>query len=280
MVKKIIVLFLFITVFILSFGLSGCENGGEGLTVAVTIAPEAAFVRAVGGSLVNIVTLVPPGYSPESYEPSAKAMVEFSKAAVFFSIGVPSELSLKTQNVNRIALDKKAAEVYPERFFGEERDPHIWLSPKRAIVMVEAVAAELSRLDPENAGTYTQNAEAYIASLNALDAEIKDIFSDASDKKFIVFHPAFGYFADDYGLSMYALQEEGKDPDPARIMELIDLAKESGITTVFYQQEETGAQFEAFIDEIGGTGVALNPLSEDYINNMKNMANAMRGAMK
>ncbi|MGB4659342.1 MAG: zinc ABC transporter substrate-binding protein, partial [Mobilitalea sp.] len=127
---------------------------------------------------------------------------------------------------------------------------------------------------------YEQNAVDYIAQLDEVDQEIKDALKGVESKNFIVYHPAFGYIADDYGLKMYALEEEGKEATAQHLQDMIDLAKEENIKVIFYQEEIDSSQSEAFAEEIGGKTIQLAPLAADYINNLKNMAKTMAEAMQ
>ena len=130
--------------------------------VAVSIVPERTFVEAVCGDTVDIVTLIPPGSNPGNYEPTAQEMEAFGDAALYFSIGVATEEANILPNagdVKVVALEDEVAAVYADRTFASGgRDPHIWLSPKRVKVMVEAIAREMSALDPDNEELYEQNA--------------------------------------------------------------------------------------------------------------------------
>lgn len=289
--KKILSLILSVSLGIGAVMLTACKNNAETsgedsnkLMVAVSIVPEATFAQAVCGDLAEIVTLVPPGSSPETYEPTPEAMTKFSEADIYFSIGVPVEESFILPNVGDVpvvALAEKAAEVYPDRTFAEgERDPHNWLSPKRVKVMVQVIADEMVKLDAANKDTYTKNAESYIAELDKLDAGIKTALEGVTNRKIVVYHPAFGYLADDYDLEMFALEEEGKEATPQHLQEMIDLAKEQDIKVIFYQAEIDSSQSEAYAEEIGGKSMQLEPLAADYIENLKKMAQTMAEAMK
>ena len=133
--------------------------------VAVTIIPEKTFVEAVCGDKVEIITLVPPGSSPETYEPAPMEMEQFSRADIYFSIGVPIEeayIMPFTGDIKTVGIHEAAAKVYPDRTFENgERDPHIWLSPKRVIVMIDRIAEEMSLIDENNRAFYEGNAEKY-----------------------------------------------------------------------------------------------------------------------
>ncbi len=289
------VILLFLVAFILSTaGCSGEEAVEEGkeaepekIVVAATIVPQKTFVEAVGGDLTEVVLLVPPGNSPANYEPTPQEMERFARAELYFTIGVPTEAenilprAAELENLKIVTLQDEIAAAYPDREIAAgRRDPHTWLSPKRAIVMVEAMARELSLLDEANSEIYSENARQYIAELEELDRYLQEIFDTVPNNQFIVFHPAFGYLADDYGLKMYALEEGGKEATPQRMQEMIDLAKEEGIKVIFYQSEIDSQQSVSFAEEIGGKTIQLAPLSPHYIDNLKEMASTMAEALQ
>lgn len=251
--------------------------------VAVTILPQKAFVEAVCGDLAEVISVVPPGYSPENFEPTPQQRETFSKASVYFTIGVPAEKTILPglTNMNIVDLAEKVAAAYPDREFAPgSRDPHIWLSPKRAKVMVETIASAMSALDAKNAQTYKENAKGYLKELDRADAAIKETFQKVQNRKFVAFHPAYGYFADDYGLEMYALEENGKEATPKQLQDMIDLAKAENIKAIFCGAETDSRQSSAFAEEIGGEKVILDHLSDDYIPNLERMAEAVAGAMQ
>jgi len=269
---------------------AGCSNqpsterGNEKNVVAVTVLPQKALVEAVCGDLAEVVTIVPPGNSPGNYEPTPQEMENFSRASVYFTIGVPTEkanILPKAEDMKIVDLPAWVAKEYSDREFSPgKRDPHIWLSPKRAKVMVEVIAETMAGLDADNAQTYQDNAEAFLKELDRVDAEITETFATIQNKTFIVFHPAYGYFADDYGLRMYALEENGKEATPQHLQDMIDLARAENIKVIFSQAEIDSKQPDAFAEEIGGEKIMLEPLSEDYIANLEHMAKAISGAVQ
>lgn len=288
-IKKIIGLIAVIG--LVAGAMSGCKNetvskeqdSGK-IIVAVSIVPQETFVNAVCGELADVVTMIPPGNSPENYEPTPQLIQEFSNADIYFSIDVPTEESFIYPNISPktqvVSLADKVAEEYPDRELDGGRDPHIWMSPKRAVVMVRTIAEEMGKLDSKNSETYNSNAEEYIKKIEKADEDIQNALNNVESKKFIVFHPAFGYFADDYGLKMYALEEDGKEATSEHLREMIDLSKKENIKVIFYQAEIDSSQSKAFAEEIGGKTIQLEPLSADYINNLENMAKIIAEAMK
>ncbi|HRX13579.1 MAG TPA: zinc ABC transporter substrate-binding protein [Eubacteriales bacterium] len=259
---------------------AGCtpKITNDKITVAVTIVPLAGFVKAVCGDKVNVITLIPPGYSPATYEPTPQQMIEFSDANICFAVGVPAEESMLSEAVPTvIRLQDIVSEVYPDRYFDDGgRDPHIWLSVKRVKIMVTEIASQMSALDPVNADYYQSNAEEYLNQLDEVDLLLKAAVNEMDSKQFIVFHPAFGYLAEDYGLNMVALEEEGKEATAAHLQEVIDFAKAEGIKAIFYQEEIDSKQAQSFAEEIGGATVMLSPLAENYIENILSMINTIK----
>jgi zinc transport system substrate-binding protein len=312
---------LTIIIIIMAFSLialSGCEKPAaakedEKITVAVSIVPQEAFVNAVAGDLVEVVTMIPPGSSPESYQPVPQQMVGLSEASLYFTIGVPTEKAniipkLKDMNPDMKVvfsedivskfydyrlleehhheedLDEDNHEVEEEHEgshdHDEEIDPHIWLSPRRVIVMVETIRDELILLDGENKNIYVDNAQNYINALRQLDKEIMDTFDDLNQRAFIIYHPAYGYFADDYGLAMVTIEEKGKPATVSRLQYVIDFAREKGIKVIFYQDEFDNTQAKTIAKEIEGTAISVSPLSYDYIGSMRDIIEKLSEVLK
>jgi len=283
--KKIALFFYTIFVFSIVFGCTQTTTASDKIKVAVSIVPESAFVMEVAGDLVEIVTVIPPGYSPGNYEPSTQFMEDLSDASVYFAIGVDAEtasiIPLLESDIQLVHLDEIVSSSYPDRMFsGENRDPHIWLSLKRVIVMVNAIASTLSSLDPIHETTFQTNADTFIAALETADVSLASAFSSVTMNKFIVFHPAYGYLADDYGLNMIAIEEEGKESTASHLAEVIDLAITNNIHTVFYQAEIDSSQVEAFAEEIQGVMIELDPLAQNYLENMLQMGSLILEALE
>lgn len=267
--------------------LCGCASKNDNLNdkkiIAVSISLQATFLEKICGDNFEIVTMIPTGASPETYEPTPKEMTKLSEAQIYFGIGVPAEENIFkniTNSTKLIRLEKAVNEIYHDLEINGGRDPHIWLSIKRAIVMITEMEKELSQLDNNNQEVYKSNSEKYINELKKLEKEITQKFSTCKGKKFITFHPSFAYFADDYGLEMYSLEQDGKEADAKQLANMIDFAKKENIKAIFYQAEHSSKQATAFAEEINGQAIMLEPLSPDYINNLKVMSDSILKAMK
>lgn len=282
-------LILLLTI-LLSFTLLGCvEDNGfdpDKKTVAVTITPQRAFIEAVAGDAFNILVLIPAGQSPATYDPSAKDMAILEDADVYFTIGVTTEdgnilPDPQTSDLYTVALEDIVAEHYTDLRIGEtSRDPHIWLSIKRVKIMIETICDELVNIEPTMKDLFEANRDNYLVELDTANATILAKFEDKTMRTFIVFHPSFGYFADDYGLEMISIEEDGKSATQKGIIEIIDFAKEKDIHHVFYQSEFDSSQVNMLKADIPDLQVVeLIPLSEDYINNLIEMGDRIAGAL-
>lgn len=281
---------------LLASSVAGCGNRpanspvetGDRPKVAVSIVPQATFVQAVGGDLVEVVTMIPPGGNPENYAPTPQQMMQFSDADIYFTVGVPTEkANLMPQLANFkspirvVDLAALVDQKYPPVTFPSgERDPHMWLSPQRVQEIVRITAAELAQLDPSHGEVYSANADRYIERLAQLDGEIRATLAGLSQRTFIVYHPAFGYFADDYSLTMVALEEEGKEATALDLQKVIDLARSQNIKVVFYQAEIDSKQSRTLAEEIGGQSEMIAPLDPDYIGNLEKTARTFKQAMQ
>ncbi|QOR34211.1 zinc ABC transporter substrate-binding protein [Clostridium sp. 'deep sea'] len=295
--KKLLVVFLIlIAVSFVSFKLSGRDyatltNSGKP-TVTVSIAPQRTFVKAVAGDLVEVVTVIPTGFSPANYEPSPKDAMSLSKTAIYFTIGVQSERdyilpTLKSFNksLKVVELHKKVEEIYLPLYLGDKkdessRDPHIWLSPLRVKVMVQVICNELCELDPKNEETYKKNTQDYLEALQLLHKSILNSLSNTTKRSFIVYHPAYGYFANDYNLLMTAVESDGKEATAKRIKEVVDFAKQEDIRFIFYQDEFDDNQANIIATEINGTVIKTSPLASNYVENMQLIAENIANALK
>ncbi len=276
--KQYIVFLILIILF--SFSLVG-----QAVDTAVTIVPQKQFVKAVAEDKSDVTVMIPPGYSPGNYAPRPSELTKFSEAKIYFSMGVPADVQNILPKVNQFNADIKiikladlVGEKYENRTFPNgSRDPHIWLSPKRVIYMVKIIRDELIKLDPDNEEFYRNNAEEYIEKIRSTDQKIRDIIEKKDNNYMLVYHPSFGYYAEEYGLKMVSIEEGGKEATAKHLQEIIDFAKENGINKIFYQAEIDSRQTEAIAEEIDAELIKLDPLAEDYLTNLIEMAKKISG---
>ncbi|OYT46406.1 zinc ABC transporter substrate-binding protein [Candidatus Bathyarchaeota archaeon] len=253
------------------------ESGG--LRVVVTIPPQAEFVEKVGGEHLQVTVLVPPGANPHTYEPTARQMIEVAKAKIYFQVGSGIDLEL-TFTEKLIKINSGIIVINcSEGIQIVDRDPHVWLSPKNAKIIVKNIYKALVQVDPENEEYYRRNMESYLKELESLDEEIRRILENLTDRCFIVYHPAWGYFARDYNLTQIPVEKEGKEPTARGLMALIDQARELNKKVIFVSPQFDRRKAETIAENIDGKVVFLDPLAKDYVNNLRLVALKIAGSM-
>lgn len=275
------------------------------MIIAVSILPQAEFVEKIVGDNADVIVMVPPGASPHSYEPTPSQLTNLSNAKMYAMVGsgitIEDNLMSKIQDLNPEMLvidcsegvtlrEMETAEIEAEEHEEAEEhdgenetdhdheegsmDPHIWTSPANAKIMVENIYEGLVEVDPQNQETYLENKNAYIAELDAVDEQIKTTLSGKDGSSFMVYHPAWGYFADHYGLVQVPVEIEGKEPSAEDMQNVIDEANEKGIKVIFVQSGFSTSSAETIASEIGGEVVEIDPLAKDYIDNLSKVAEA------
>jgi len=266
------------------------------LSVFVSIPPQKYFVERIGGRHVSVSVMVGAGQSPATYEPTPRQIARLASARIFFRIGVPFERAF----VRRIAATFDELTIVdtsrgvPLRRMQQPRDlpnahegndvetgtdPHIWLNPRLVKIQADTICSALCDADPDHSAAYKHNRDAFKADLDALDREIAKALEPVKGKTLFVFHPAFGYFADAYGLRQKAIETGGKEPSARRIIELIDQAKREGVRVIFVQPQFSDRAARAIAESIDGAVVPMNPLAPDYMENMRRMAAAVSQAL-
>lgn len=262
------------------------QQSGDQIIVAVTIPPEQEFVERVGGDHVRVILLVPPGADPHTYELPPGALADVAEADMYALVGsgIEFELAWKDKiaalNPDMLVVNcSRGIDLITTGTGGHIRtDPHVWLSPRNAKIMVENICQGLMKVDPANADEYRRNADAYLGDLDLLDGEITTALAESRVKKIMVYHSSWAYFTRDYGLEEVPIESEGKEPSPRRIENLIRQAREEHIRMIFAAPEYSTRSAEVIADEIGGTVVLASPLAKDYLANMRDVAEAFAGS--
>ncbi|MDO9036175.1 MAG: zinc ABC transporter substrate-binding protein [Methanoregula sp.] len=274
------------------------DNGTAPLKVAVTILPQKQFVERIAGDYARVIVLVPPGADPHTHEPTPKQLEDISRASVYVKVGSGIEFErawmdkLSGVNPRMTVVDSSTgiqliyghhehdeADAVPgtHKNTSEEgagSDPHIWLSPKNAKVMVENTYQGLALADPLHKAEYRANTDSYLRDLDKLDADISHEISQKQIHTIMVYHPAWSYFARDYGLLQIPIETDGKDPTPKGLENLIRQAKAGNITVIFASPEYSTKSADVIAKEIGGSVALVSPLEEDYLGNIRKVSSA------
>ena len=281
------------------FLLIGSENAqaGKKLAVFVSIPPQKYFLQQIGKQRVDVQIMVQPGASPATYEPKPRQMAAISRTQSYFAIGVPFEktwlpkIAAANPNMRVVHTDhgiqkipmaghQHKAEQHDGKDHPGEPDPHIWLSPALVIVQARTIMMALQEIDPSHRSVYESNTNAFVAKLVDLDADLKNIFAGKQGFQFMVFHPAWGYFAQAYGLQQVPVETEGKNSKPARLKELIGLARAKNIKIIFAQPQFSSKSAELVANEIGGQVIFADPLALNWPQNLREVAQKFRAALK
>jgi zinc transport system substrate-binding protein len=282
---------LFVLLLLVSL-LSGCVSQREAtgqIKVATTIIPLGEFVHAVGGTRVSVTVLVPPGADPHTFEPSPSQIREVADADIYAENGAGLESWMdNVLNVNKhmLLVDTSkglsliAGTNDTESGDGRAKDNHIWLSPRDAMIQVRNICDGLTRVDPTGKDYYANNRDNYIIELRELDMYLNSTFAGTRKKKFVVLHPAWTYFARDYGLTQIAIEVEEKEPGPRYLTEVVNAAHANNITTVFVEPQYNPKMAEVISKEINGKVVSIDDLAPNYIENLKSVGEKIAESMR
>ena len=244
--------------------------------IMVTIEPQRYFAQQLVDTLFEIISLVPPGSSPESYDPTPREMAQLARSKAYFCIGhIGFEKvwleRLKRNHPNVLFFDNSEGIVpitgdhhHETKHSGHSHahiDPHTWSSPRQARIIVENMFAALSEIDPDHLAVYQQTREKLLSEIEETDRMVRSYLEHSSQKAFIIYHPALTYLARDYGLTQYAIETDGKEPSPEQLKQLVDLAEKESIRTIFIQQEFDRKNAEIIARETGCRIAVINPLS-------------------
>jgi len=269
-------------------------------TAFVTIPPQKYFVDRISGGTVPVSIMVPPGANPHAFEPKPRQMAALAEARLYFTIGDtfdqtwlkrlisanPDMLVVHTaEGIAKMDMpedDDADHEAHEEHHEHGGQDPHIWLDPALVRIQAKNILDGLSKADPEHAREFAANAAAFGDEIDRLDREIRAILAPIPPdrRSFLVFHPTWGYFARAYGLTQIAIEVEGKEPSPRELARIIEKGRESGARVVFVQPQFSEKSAKVIADQIGARVVRLDPLAENWAENLRQAAQAFAEAMQ
>lgn len=260
-------IFLLLTLLFAVLSLGGCSGGNEAagsgkVQVTASFYPMAEFVRAVGGDKVSVTTLVPDGAEPHDWEPSPRDLTKIGRSRIFIYNGIVepwAEQALEALSERQIVAVEAGRGLY-ER--DGKTDPHVWISPKKAIVEVQRITDALCAADNANAAYYRKNSADYIAKLHRLDSELTQAAKTAPKKVFVTAHAAFGHLASDYGLTQLAVKgmSTEAEPAPGDLQQLVRIVRQQRVKYVFFETLTDPKIARIIADETGAQTAVLDPL--------------------
>ena len=270
------------------------------INLAVSILPQQYFVEKIAGDLANVMVAVPKGANPDTYEPRPRQMIDLTRAELYFSIGVPFESvwlnkfqasnpEMKIVDSTR-GIEKTAMAAHHGHDHsghpGDEppgmiKDPHVWTSPPLVKKIARNIYSALSEVRPEHEAMFRENFRKFEKEIDSLDGYLQGLFSpDYQNRAFMVFHPAWGYFAQTYHLRQIPIELEGKTPKSSELKEVIAEAKALGIRVIFVQPQFSVKSAEAIAEAIDGRVVEADPLAYEWEKNLRQQGDVFKSALK
>lgn len=244
------------------------------VNVVVSILPQKAFLESIGGGKVDITLMVKPGNSPHTYEPKPSQMKDISKADLYLSIGIEFEKVWldKFSNQNK---DMKVVDISSgiEKI---NKNPHTWTAPKHIKKIGRNILNALVELDSKNKEYYEENFKKYLKDVDATDAKIKDILKDTpKGSKFMVFHPAWGYFANEYNLTQIAVEVHGKNPNPKTLTKILKEARKHQVKVILTAPEFSDSVSKMIAKELSIKVYKISPLNPKWQQNLINLSKSI-----
>ena len=256
------------------FSCSSAKNDNAN-KITVSIEPLRYLTEQIVGDRFEVVTMVPKGSSPETYEPTARQMADLSESILYIKVG---ELGFErtwmprlTSNAPHITVVNSSEGITSH--IGD--DPHSWMSARNAIIMAHNIYEAVKRIDVKDSVFFRQRLDSLCNVIHATDKYIRQTTAQAQCKSFIIYHPALTYFASDYGLEQLALEEHGREPSASELEQIISTARAKGVKTMFIQREFANRNVDIITNTIGARKVEINPLGYDWNKEMRRIAAEM-----
>ena len=257
------------------FSCSSAKNDNAN-KITVSIEPLRYLTEQIVGDRFEVVTMVPKGSSPETYEPTARQMADLSESILYIKVG---ELGFErtwmprlTSNAPHITVVNSSEGITSH--IGD--DPHSWMSARNAIIMAHNIYEAVKRIDVKDSVFFRQRLDSLCNVIHATDKYIRQTTAQAHCKSFIIYHPALTYFASDYGLEQLALEEHGREPSASELEQIISTARAKGVKTMFVQREFANRNVDIITNTIGARKVEINPLGYDWNKEMRRIAAEIR----
>jgi len=251
--------------------------------LTVSIIPQKYLVSFIAGDKFDVQAMLPTGSNHETYEPAPRDMEKIANSRFYFTLGaldfeltwmerfISSNPSMQIINTSE-GIEMLSGHIHDHGDdHGHENhgtDPHIWLSPSCMKIQATNISKALSEYDTLNADSYAKNLNKFNLLADSADQQIRKILAGSEGKPILIFHPALGYFARDYNLTQISIEQEGKEPSPAYLGELVKISREKNIRSVLISKEFDTRNAEAIAREINAKIVVFDPMAENWAENM------------
>ncbi|HOZ72879.1 MAG TPA: zinc ABC transporter substrate-binding protein [Spirochaetales bacterium] len=271
----------------------GAERPDDGTlpVVVVSIEPQAYFVERIAEGRVSVSVLVGPGQSPHSYEPTPRQMADLSAASMWLCVGAEFEKSLRPKaaalykslpivdTTTGVQYRKLEAHAHDDGDGDHDEegglDPHVWLGRQAVKAMAANIRDALAAADPAGEDAYAANHDAFVRDADAAYDELASALAGLRGTTAFVYHPAFGYLLDEFGIAQEAVETGGKEPTQKALAAMIKAAREDGASLIFVQAQFPTSAAEAVAEAIGATVVPIDPLARDWLDNLRRIGDEL-----
>lgn len=286
----------YILLIVVSSILFSCgKSNSNKITVTVGIEPQKFFVEKIGGDKVEISVLVKSGMSPENFEPLPSQILDVSYSKIYYKIGMPFEeiliknfpksnsslkiidtsKDIKFRNSESSATVFENGELHSNHNHGLY-DPHIWLSLELVKKQAETIYNSLYEIDPINKNFYKKRYSSFLNEIDSVKNIIDDSFNIIKNKVVLVYHPAWGYFCDDFNLRQVPVEFEGKEPGIKDLSKIITFVKRNNIKYILAESQNNSPALNSIAEELGVKIIKHDPLSSNYFENLISLSQIIR----
>lgn len=275
--KKYLVLLLAIVI------TAGCTNSQKDINkriVTVTIEPLRYFTEQIAGDKFIVKTMIPSGNNPETYEPTAKQMIDFSRSDIYIKVGnlgfERTWMKKLTSNAPHTIVVDASDGINTMKSISGVPDPHTWTSPANARRICANIYCSLRDLDEKDSVYFYKRLQELYKKIDAVDFAIRNNMSHIKNRSFLIYHPALTYFANDYKLTQIPIEEEGKEPSASQMLDIINKAKANDVKVMFIQKEFKSRNTEVICNSTKAKTIEINPLSYDWCKEMTNISEKLK----
>lgn len=264
---------------------SSAENDREKQSLAVSYGVQAYLLKNIAGPKYSVVTLLPPGIDPETYEPSVSELTSLQNSKVYFMMNTPgfeeALLPRLTANLgDKLSIIDVSSGI--ERIEGthadkDHGDPHLWSSVRNTKKIAANMTEAMCSIFPDDSATFRNRRDSIMVVLDSLDSSISDRLRGSEGKAFLIPHPSLSYFARDYGLEQISLEHDGKEATPKELASTIEYMEKRKPAVLFYEAGHDSRQAKGIAGKMGIPSKEISLNGEDWVKEMENIAKAIAG---
>ena len=262
--------------------IAACTGGSpsDKRIITVTIEPLRYFTEQIAGDKFTVKTMVPRGGNPETYEPTARQMVDLSASDLYIKVGnIGFERTwmkrLEANAPHTIIINSSDGITSPDNSM-YIHDPHTWMSTANAMYIARNIYKALAEIDSKDSLYFKKNLERLMGKIETVDTQIREEITKDKSTTFLIYHPALTYFAQEYGLRQLSIEEHGREPSAVQLKQVINTARQNHVKIIFIQREFDSRNTDIVARSTGAEKVEINPLSYDWDKEMVKIAQSLK----